>query len=76
MAIDISERHMVPIKRGNAVSRGWTKATDRRPMGVTWHWTATWDLQGCRNAIGGENPSRKGIASAHYGIGRSFSEGN
>ena len=75
MAVDIRESHMIPIKRGHAVSRGWTNATDRRPMGVTWHWTATWDLQGCRNTIGGSNPARKGIASAHYGIGRSFSEG-
>lgn len=75
MTVNINENYMIPIKQGNAISKKWTSATDYRPMGVTWHWTATWNIQGCRNAIGGSNPSRKGIASAHYGIGRSFSEG-
>ncbi len=75
MAVEINDSFMIPVSSGNAVSSGWTSATERRPMGVTWHWTATWDLQGCRNAIGGSDPSRKGVASAHYAIGRSFSEG-
>jgi N-acetyl-anhydromuramyl-L-alanine amidase AmpD len=66
---------LIPIGDGQAVGRGWTSATDFRPMGVTWHWTATRDLALCRQVLGGPNAERRGEASAHYGIGRSFAEG-
>jgi len=65
--------HLIPVESGNAVSR-WTNAYPR-PMGVTWHWTATWDLATCRKILGGSDPLRKGKASAHYGVGRTRSEG-
>ena len=71
----INNDHMIPLKRGHAVSRGFTSFTDHKAVGVTWHWTATWDLKTCDRILGGENPSRKGRASAHYGVGRSFEEG-
>ena len=54
---------------------GWGPFTDFRPVGVTWHWTATWDLETCDRLLGGPEPERRGQASAHYGIGRSFTEG-
>ncbi|CAE7340480.1 unnamed protein product, partial [Symbiodinium pilosum] len=66
---------LIPLRPGHAVGRGWTAATERRPMGVTWHWTAGSTLAGCRATLGGESPAQKGVASAHYGIGRSFAEG-
>jgi N-acetyl-anhydromuramyl-L-alanine amidase AmpD len=44
-------------------------------VGVTWHWTATRDLALCTEVLGGAHAERKGEASAHYGIGRSFAEG-
>ncbi|MDH3230020.1 MAG: hypothetical protein OEN55_09530 [Alphaproteobacteria bacterium] len=75
MAVDINEDHMIPVAPGQAVGRGWLAPTGGRPMGVTWHWTATWDLALCRRVLGGANATRKGIASAHYGIGRSDDEG-
>ena len=75
MKVQINEKFMIPLTAGNAVGKGWTSATQHRPMGVTWHWTASWDLQGCRDTIGGSHPAQQGIASAHYGVGRSFSEG-
>jgi N-acetyl-anhydromuramyl-L-alanine amidase AmpD len=68
-------QHLIPFATDQAVSRGWTSATNQRPMGVTWHWTATLDLEGCRRVIGGANAERKGVASAHYCVGRSFAEG-
>ena len=66
---------LIPLESGQAVRRGWTEATQGRPMGITWHWTATADLATCRRVIGGENAERKGIASAHFAVGRSFAEG-
>lgn len=66
---------MIPVQSGQAVSRGWTSYTAHNPQGVTWHWTATPDLALCDRILGGANASRKGAASAHYGIGRSFAEG-
>lgn len=75
MNIQVNEEYILPLTKEHAVSKGWTSATDHEPKGVTWHWTATWDLDTCRRTIGGKNPSRKGEASAHYGIGRSFAEG-
>ncbi len=71
--IDTSWR--IPFGKEHAVSRGWTKATGGRPMGVTWHWTATRDLATCDRLLGGRAPERKGEASAHYAVGRSFAEG-
>ncbi len=71
----ISDAFMIPLEEGQAVSAGWTAATDDRPVAITWHWTATWDLATCSSLLGGANAARKGVASAHYGIGRSFAEG-
>lgn len=65
--------HLIPVKRGNAVSKGWGKFD--KPQAVTWHWTATWDLATCRKILGGTSPLRKGRASAHFGVGRSWDEG-
>jgi hypothetical protein len=44
-------------------------------VGVTWHWTVTRDLALCRRLLGGANAQRRGEASAHYGIGRTYAEG-
>ena len=67
--------HMIPVASGQAVSRGWTSYSDKKPLGVTWHWTATWDLKTCTRILGGSDALRKGEASCHYGIGRTFDEG-
>ncbi|MEM7069713.1 MAG: N-acetylmuramoyl-L-alanine amidase [Pseudomonadota bacterium] len=75
MEFEINEDHLIPIESGQAVGRGWTARTDNEPKGVTWHWTATYDLETCRKLLGGANALRKGEASAHYGVGRSFEEG-
>lgn len=75
MAVSIRDDFLIPIAPGQAVRRGWLGATDYRPLGVTWHWTATWDLATCRRVLGGANAERKGEASAHYGVGRSLTEG-
>ncbi len=69
------QNFLIPHSPGQAISRGWTSATQHRPLGVTWHWTATWDLALCRRVLGGANAERKGEASAHYGVGRSIAEG-
>ena len=66
---------MIPVERGQAVGRGWTSATGFKPIGVTWHWTATFNLTTCRRILGGANALRKGSASAHFGVGRSVDEG-
>ena len=66
--------HLIPVRKGNAVSKGWTRKFPR-PQGVTWHWTATWDLATCRKILGGSDPLRKGRASAHFGVGRTEKEG-
>lgn len=75
MAFEITKTHMIPVQTGQAVSAGWTSKTANRPQGITWHWTATPTLSLCSRILGGANASRKGEASAHYGIGRSFAEG-
>jgi N-acetyl-anhydromuramyl-L-alanine amidase AmpD len=74
MSFSINE-HLIPFEPGQAISRGWTQATQLQPKGVTWHWTATRDLATCRRVIGGAQAERKGIASAHYCVGQSFAEG-
>ncbi len=71
----ISEKAMIPVAPGHAVAKGWLAPTGNKPLGVTWHWAVTRDLLTLRNVLGGSNPERKGEASAHYGIGRSFAEG-
>lgn len=71
----ISDEWMIPLEEGQSVSRGWTAPTDHQPVGVTWHWTATWDLARCDELLGGAEAKRRGVASAHYGIGRNFAEG-
>lgn len=75
MIFNITDDHLIPLQPGQSVSRGWTQWTEGRPQGVTWHWTATNDLATCRRLLGGANALRRGVASAHYGIGRSFAEG-
>ena len=66
--------HLIPVERGQAVSQGWTRAFPH-PTGVTWHWTATWDLETCRRILGGPDALRKGKASAHFCVGRTSDEG-
>ena len=66
---------LIPLEDGNAVDEGWTAATGYEPKGITWHWTETNDLALCRRTLGGARPERRGIASAHYAIGRTFEEG-
>ena len=71
----VERRVPIPLQPGHAVSPGWTEPTGFRPVAVTWHWTATWDLAGCDQLLGGATAQRKGMASAHCCIGRSFEEG-
>ncbi len=75
MPFTISDRFRIPLRSGHAVDRGWTAATGHRPMAVTWHWSATATLDECSALPGGENPLRRGVASAHYAVGRGFAEG-
>ena len=74
-AFRIDRSRRIPFGRGQAVSRGWTRATGGAPRGVTWHWTATRDLAACDRLLGGAAAERRGQASAHYAVGRSFAEG-
>lgn len=71
----VFQDHLLPVSPDQAVSPGWTPVTGGRPVGVTWHWTATADLAECRRLIGGPSPERKGLASAHYAVGRTAEEG-
>ena len=66
--------HLIPVESGHAASASWSTPTGN-PVGVTWHWTATWDIEMCRKLLGGSDPLRKGEASAHYCVGKSFEEG-
>lgn len=75
MSLSTNDDFLIPLEPGQAVSRGWTAATGFRPLAVTWHWTATWDLAHCRRLLGGSAAERRGVASAHYGVGRSREEG-
>ncbi|MBB2962972.1 N-acetylmuramoyl-L-alanine amidase [Methylobacterium sp. R2-1] len=75
MSFTFNDDAIIPLKAGHSVSKGWTSATDHKPMGVTWHWTAIIDLATTRRVLGGENATNKGVSSAHYGIGRTFAEG-
>jgi N-acetyl-anhydromuramyl-L-alanine amidase AmpD len=71
----VNEGAMLPLEDGQAVTPGWPAKHNLKPLGVTWHWTVTWNLAVCRQVLGGRRPERKGVASAHYGVGRSFAEG-
>jgi N-acetyl-anhydromuramyl-L-alanine amidase AmpD len=71
----IDETCMIPLEDGQAVSAGWPESIGGHPLGVTWHWTVTWDLELCRRLLGGRNAERKGEASAHYAVGRTLGEG-
>lgn len=66
---------LIPVADGQAVSRGWLSRHGGKPLGVTWHWAVTRRLSVLRAVIGGANAERKGEASAHYGVGRTFAEG-
>ncbi|HEX8831243.1 MAG TPA: hypothetical protein VF705_08770, partial [Longimicrobium sp.] len=70
-----SDAALIPLEDGQAVSAGWPESIGAHPLGVTWHWTVTWDLELCRRLLGGRNAERRGEASAHYGVGRSYAEG-
>jgi N-acetyl-anhydromuramyl-L-alanine amidase AmpD len=74
-AFAVGEAALIPIEEGQAVTPGWPAKHGFQPLGVTWHWTVTWDLPVCRQVLGGRNAERKGVASAHYAVGRSFAEG-
>ena len=74
--LKLNDKYLIPLEKGQAVGKGWKSRSNYKPMGVTWHWTAGWDLErGCSKVLGGANASRKGKASAHFGVGRSFEEG-
>ena len=75
MTFEISDRYRIPLRPGNAVDRGWRAATGSRPVAVTWHWSATATLRQCSALLGGSDPLRRGVASAHSAVGRSFREG-
>jgi hypothetical protein len=66
---------LIPHEPGQAINKGWTSLTNFVPVGVTWHWTVTHNLAVCRQVLGGSRAERRGEASAHFGIGRSFAEG-
>ena len=66
---------LIPLEPGQSVNQGWTAVTGNRPLGITWHWAATDSLAVCNTVLGGPNAERRGVASAHYAIGRSFQEG-
>ncbi|CUH99170.1 N-acetylmuramoyl-L-alanine amidase [Leisingera aquaemixtae] len=67
--------HLIPLKSGHSISKGWTSWTGHEPKGVTWHWTAGKTIESCRELLGGPDAKRKGEASAHYCVGRSYDEG-
>lgn len=74
-AFPIRNDHLIPVVDGQAVNRGWLQRHGAKPLGVTWHWAVTRKLSVLRQVLGGANAERKGGASAHFGIGRSFAEG-
>ena len=75
MDLPIDDRYLIPLEEGHAVTHGWPQETGGRPWGITWHWTATWDLERCSQLLGGPEAERRGIASAHLGVGRNLQEG-
>jgi N-acetyl-anhydromuramyl-L-alanine amidase AmpD len=75
LPFQIDERFMIPVQEDQAVARGWLQRHGSRPLGVTWHWGVVRTLRVLTQVLGGADAERKGKASAHYGIGRSFAEG-
>lgn len=75
MNFHIDESTMIPVASGQAVKSGWEDTPFGRAVGVTMHWAVTATVAGCTKIIGGANATRKGVASAHYCVGRSFTEG-
>ena len=75
MAPLITRDVLIPLAPDQAVNAGWPAETGARPWAVTWHWTVTWDLALCTRLLGGPDADRKGVTSAHYGVGRSLAEG-
>lgn len=75
MQLTIDDSYLIPLEDGHAVSPGWPEETGGRPWGVTWHWTATWNLQRCDELLGGATAERRGVASAHLAVGRNLDEG-
>lgn len=75
MQLQIDDRFLIPLQKGHAATAGWPAVTGSRPLGVTWHWTATRDLAECDRLLGGSEPQRRGQASAHLAIGRNLREG-
>ncbi len=75
MQLPIDDRYLIPLEGGHSVTLGWPAETGGRPWGVTWHWTATWDLEHCSRLLGGPNAERRGVASAHLAVGRNLREG-
>ncbi|MEM1177327.1 MAG: N-acetylmuramoyl-L-alanine amidase [Acidobacteriota bacterium] len=71
----VDDSWRIPVEPGQAVDRGWTAATGHRPLGVTWHWTATRTLERCHQLLGGARAERRGQASAHFAVGRHADEG-
>ncbi|HEU0014945.1 MAG TPA: N-acetylmuramoyl-L-alanine amidase [Longimicrobium sp.] len=71
----ISDAFLIPVEEGQAVNKGWPARHGGRPLGVTWHWAVTRKLSVLTQVLGGAHAERKGKASAHYGVGRSFAEG-
>lgn len=74
-AFAIRNDHMIPVAPGQSVNKGWPARHGNKPLGVTWHWAVTRKLSVLRDVLGGPNAEKKGVASAHYGIGRTFAEG-
>lgn len=74
-AFAIRNDHMIPVAPGQSVNKGWPALHGNKPLGVTWHWAVTRKLSVLRDVLGGPNAEKKGVASAHYGIGRTFAEG-
>ncbi len=75
MSFQIDETSMIPVESGQAVKPGWAGTPFDKPVGVTMHWAVTPTLSLCTKIIGGSNAARKGQASAHCCVGRSFEEG-
>ena len=75
MPFEIDESSMIPVEPGQAVVDGWSATPFGKPVGVTMHWAVTPSLHTCTRIIGGANAARKGAASAHYGVGRTYEEG-
>ena len=71
----LDDRYLIPLEPGQAVDPGWPAATGGRPHGITWHWTATATRAECDQLLGGAHAARRGQASAHFAVGRSFAEG-